>query len=113
MASRPFAWSGESRLEQAATVYGDLTKRVKTLEERLSPGAAITEEQASQISQSIKAVALELGKQTKRNEFGAVYGEMYRKFGITGYKLLPAGKFQDCMRWLTEWYQSLVDDIPF
>lgn len=103
----------ESRLEQAATVYGDLTKRVKTLEERLSPGAAITEEQASQISQSIKAVALELGKQTKRNEFGAVYGEMYRKFGITGYKLLPAGKFQECMRWLTEWYQSLVDDIPF
>lgn len=103
----------ESRIDQAATVYGDLTKRVKTLEERMAPGATITEEQASQISQSIKAVALELGKQTKRNEFGAVYGEMYRKFGITGYKLLPIRKFEACMNWLTEWYQSLVDDVPF
>jgi len=44
----------------------------------------VTPDQASQISQAVKAVALAIGKKSGRNEFGAVYGELYRKFGITG-----------------------------
>ena len=32
-------------------------------------------EQASQISQAVKAVAMELSKQSGRNEYGGVYGE--------------------------------------
>ncbi|MCB8980734.1 MAG: hypothetical protein H6657_25265 [Ardenticatenaceae bacterium] len=100
----------ETRLEQAAVVYGDLTKRVKTLEERLAPGAVVTEEQASRISQAVKAVAIALGKQTGRNEFGGVYGEMYRRYDITGYKMLPVAKFEACMAWLSEWYQNLTGE---
>lgn len=105
----------ETRLDQAAAVYGDLTKRVKTLEQRIAPGAPVTEEQASQISQAVKAVALTLGKQTERNEFGGVYGELYRREGITSYKLLPASRFATVMQWLTQWYQELTDgaDVPF
>ncbi len=105
----------ETRLDQAATVYGDLTKRVKTLEQRIAPGAPVTEEQASQISQAVKAVAIVLGKQTKRNEFGAVYGELYRQYGVTSYKQVPASKFDDAMKWLSGWYQELTDDttMPF
>ncbi len=100
----------ETRLDQAAVVYGDLTKRVKTLEKRLSPGAAVTEDQASRISQAVKAVAIALGKQTGRNEFGGVYGEMYRRYDITGYKMLPVAKFEACMAWLSEWYQNLTGE---
>ena len=87
----------EGRLEQIEATLGD-------------PGSHVTPDQASQISQAVKAVAITLGKQTKKNEFGAVYGEMYRKFGITSYKLLPARRFQECMDWLTEWHASLTSD---
>jgi len=98
-----------------------LTGRIDDHEQRLealetqsqAPKHAVTEDQASQISQAVKAVAITLGKQTKRNEFGAVYGEMYRKFGITSYKLLPASKFEEAMKWLTDWYGQLTDDAPF
>ncbi len=60
-------------------------------------------------------MALALGKQTSRNEFGSVYGELYRRFGITSYKLLPAGRFAEAMKFLTEWYLELGtgEDVPF
>jgi len=103
----------EGRLDKAADVVGNLTKRVSSLEQRMAPGEAVTEEQASQISQAVKAVALALGKQTKKNEFGAVYGEMYRKFGITSYKLLPVKRFEEAMKFLTEWHLELTGDVPF
>jgi len=84
------------------------------IEAQLSPPAhAITESQAMQISQAVKAVAIAQGRQTKRNEFGGVYGELYRKFEITSYKLLPASKFDEAMKFLTEWHISLTGDSPF
>ncbi len=92
----------------------DHEQRLEALEAQAqSPKHAVTEDQASQISQAVKTVAIALGKQTKRNEFGAVYGEMYRKFGVTSYKLLPAGKFEEAMAWLSDWYGQLTDDAPF
>ena len=60
------------------------------------------------MSQAVKAVALELGRKSGRNEFGAIYGELYRKFGITGYKMLPARRFEEAMRFLTEWHESVT-----
>ena len=59
------------------------------------------------------AVAIAQGRQTKQNEFGGVYGELYRKFEITSYKLLPASKFDEAMKFLTEWHISLTGDSPF
>ena len=93
---------------------GDHERRLEEIESTLTDtGRNVTPEQASQISQGAKPVAIALGKQTKKNEFGAVYGEMYRKFGITGYKLLPARRFEEAIRFLTEWHQTLVGDVPF
>jgi len=105
----------ERRLGSAETAMFGLDERLHVLEEKLLPPEhAVTNEQASQISQAVKAVAVVLGKQTHRNEFGACYGEMYRKFGITSYKLLPARKFDEVMKWLSDWYQSLTnEDVPF
>ena len=56
---------------------------------------------------------MSLTKRTGRNEYGGVYGEFYRKFGITSYKLLPASQFNNAIEFLTEWHQSLVGDAPF
>lgn len=83
--------------------------RLVTLEAQLSDtGRNVTPDQASQLSQAVKAVALELGRKSGRNEFGAIYGELYRKFGITSYKMLPARRFEEAMRFLTNWYESLT-----
>ncbi len=87
--------------------------RLEEIEAAIAPGTAVSEDQASQISQAVKAVAMTLGKQTKRNEFGAVYGEVYRKFEVTSYKMVPQGRFDEVMKFLTEWHQSLVADSPF
>lgn len=93
--------SVETTLETVEAVLGDT-------------GRLVTPDQASQLSQAVKAVALALGRKSGRNEFGGVYGEMYRKFGITGYKMLPARRFDEAMRWLAEWHESVTDTpLPF
>lgn len=90
----------EQRLEQIETTLGD-------------PGRHITPAQASQISQAVKAVAHELGKRSGRNEYGGVYGELYRRYGINSYKELPEEKYDDAMTWLNDWLQTLIQDSPF
>jgi hypothetical protein len=54
-------------------------------------GRLVTPDQARQISQAVKAVAIALGKKSGRNKFGGVFGELYRKFGITGLTLFAQG----------------------
>lgn len=58
----------EGRLDQVATIVGDMSKRLTAVEQRLAPGEPVTDEQASQLSQAVKAVALKLGEQSGRNE---------------------------------------------
>jgi hypothetical protein len=104
----------EARVEDQEQALAEFGERLESIEAELGGGEQhISEEQASQISQAVKAVAIALGKKTKRNEFGAIYGELYRRYGLTSYKLLPRKKFQDAMNFLTEWHQSIVDDVPF
>lgn len=93
----------------------DHGRRLDAIEAQLwDPGRHVTPEQASQISQAVKAIAFAQGKKTGQANYGAVWGEMYRKFEITSYKKLPAVKFRDAMDFLTEWYQNLTDDeVPF
>jgi len=96
-------------------VLDDHELRLEAVETQLRLGSAryVTEDQASQISQAVKAVALALGQKSGRNEFGAVYGELYRKFGITGYKMLPARRFDEAMKFLTDWHETLTGTNPF
>lgn len=88
-------------------------RRLEQLEERFDSGESVSEGQASQISQAVKAVAMQLSKKTGRNEYGGVYGELYRRFEITSYKLLPASRFDEAMAFLNEWYASLTGGAPF
>lgn len=103
----------EDRLDRAAVVVSALDRRVSTIEERLSPGQPVTEEQASQISQAVKSVAMIMTKRSGSSQYGAVYGELYRKFGITSYKMLPAGRYKEAMEFLSEWHASLAADESF
>jgi hypothetical protein len=103
----------EGRVGDAELRLEDVEERLTTIEGQLTGQDVVTETQASQISQAVKAVALALGQQTGRNEFGACYGEVYRKFNVTSYKMVPRHKFEAVMSFLTEWHQSLVGDAPF
>jgi hypothetical protein len=95
----------EARLDEHGT-------RLDQLEAAVS-GKHVTEAQASQISQAVKAVALAIGKRTKRNEFGAVYGELYRRFNVSSYKSIPQRRFQEVMDFLNEWLQHHIADEKF
>jgi len=86
-------------------------QRLEELEEAIASDAAVvTPDEAMQISQAVKTVAIAEGKRTGRNEFGATYGELYRKFGVTSYKQVPRSKFKHVMKWLNEWFISVSDD---
>jgi hypothetical protein len=92
----------------------DLEKRLESVEDTIGDvDRHVTPDQASQISQAVKAVAMKLSKASGRNEYGGVYGELYRKFGITSYKQLPAAKFDQAMNWLNEWRENIEGDSPF
>ena len=90
-------------------------RRLEDIEERIGIAGTVTEEQAQHISQAVKAIAYRLGERTGRNEYGGVYGQLYSKFGVTSYKLLPASKYEDAISWLTEWWQEIAggNDVPF
>jgi len=104
----------ENRQAGQEIVLLDHEQRLGALEEQLTdPGRQVSPDQASQISQAVKAVALAQGKVSGRNEFGAVYGELYRRFGITSYKQLPAAQFGKAMAFLTDWYRDLTGKEPF
>jgi ferritin-like metal-binding protein YciE len=104
----------EAQLETHTTQLADHENRLELVEEQLGDTKRhITPEQAMQISQAVKAVAHELGKRTKRNEYGGVYGELYRRYNINSYKILPKSKFEDALNWLNEWLQSMISDSPF
>lgn len=88
--------------------------RLELIEAQMGrPDRFVTEDQASQISQAVKAVAMVLSKASGTNQYGSVYGELYRKFGITSYKQLPAARFEEAMAFLTEWHQGLVGEEQF
>jgi hypothetical protein len=92
----------EARLEQIESTLGDR-------------GRFITPEQATEISQAVKSIATALGKKSGRNEYGAVYGEFYRKFGIPSYRELPARRFDEAIRFLTDWFAEVTGQqgLPF
>lgn len=104
------------RLDDQQQQLSDHEVRLEELEMTLGdPDRVITPAQATRISQAVKAIALELGKKTKRNEFGGVYGEFYRRFEIPGYRELPARRFEEAMEFLAEWWRELTgsDQVPF
>ncbi|HOU41370.1 MAG TPA: phage antirepressor N-terminal domain-containing protein [Promineifilum sp.] len=92
----------------------DHEQRLETIESQLGDtGRNVTPDHIVRMGFLAESLALALGQKTNRNEFGAVYGELYRKFGITGYKMLPAHRFDEAMKFLTDWHENLGGPLPF
>jgi hypothetical protein len=96
-----------SRLDQAALVVGDIQRRLGVVEKKLSPPAFITEDQAVEISQRVKALSEFLtGKDKAKNHYQGIFGELYRRFGVSSYKSIPLSRYEDVLKFLEEWRQS-------
>ncbi len=105
----------EAQIGQNSAKIEDNSQRIELIEATLGNSERLINiAQASRISQAVKAIGLELGKRSGRNEFGGVYGELYRRFEIAGYRELPAARYDEAFNFLSDWYSSLTNtDLPF
>ena len=105
----------EAKLGEHGADIADNRTRIEQLEAQLgNPDRMISTAQASRISQAVKAIALELGKRSGSNEFGGVYGELYRRFEIAAYRELPAARYDEAIKFLADWYGTLTgENVPF
>ena len=105
----------DARLNSAEAVIADNVTRLDAIEAELgNPERFISVAQAADLSQAVRAVATIFSKHTGQNEFGAVYGELYRRYSINSYKRLPERKLEEAIAWLRDWYSDLTDeDVPF
>ncbi len=97
-----------ARVDRAAVVVGDLQRRLSSVEHRMLPSAVISEEQAAEISTTVKALAeLMAGKDAGKNHYQGIFGELYRRFGISSYKLIRQEDYQQVLTFLSDWRTSL------
>ncbi len=97
----------ETQMTEIAASVMEQGRRLESLEITRAPRHAVSESQAAELAQAIKVVARELALVTRHNEYGAVYGQLYREFGITSYKSLPLDQFERAMEWLRDWFRTI------
>ncbi len=107
LATKQLALSNQERLDQAASVVGDLRKRVKSIEQRLQVGT-LTEEQAAEIRQRVNAIANEIVKhEPGKTHYQAVYAALGDEVGVTSYKNIPQKGYDGAIAFLDNWLLSL------
>lgn len=82
-------------------------ERISMLELRLGTDDRITEEQATEVKEAIKGIGVLKGEASHNQRLvgptiQAVYGMLYREFGVTVYRNLPRNRFDEVMRFLEE-----------
>jgi hypothetical protein len=101
----------DATLTRAIASFGQLEQRLDAIEARLGdPARLLTVDQARRVADAVQSVAFELGRRSGRNEYGGVYSELYRRYDVPDYRSLPAARFDECMDWLRQWYETLTDD---
>lgn len=102
----------EDRLDHASHVVGGLLrdvsqtkKDVAEITRRVAPGAPITEEQAGDLQQRVKALAMLLTEASPgKNHFQAIWGELNRRCGVSGYRNIPASRYAEVVKLLEDWH---------
>lgn len=104
----------DARFDRAAAVMRDVIHEVRAVQTRLSAGATITDEQAATIQTLVRDIATAItrrdaeagarGQQT--NAYQALFGAMYRQYGVTSYKLIRADQYADVIAWLKEYQRA-------
>lgn len=99
----------DTRLDRAAEAFGALQRRLGAVERRLTPAAYITDEQAQEIAARVKALAEYLtSKGPNKNHYQGIFAELYRRFGVSSYKLIRQEQYEAVLAFLEEWRTSAV-----
>lgn len=82
-----------NRLDHLDTRMGDLELHVRS-------SVVISEQQAAEMALAVKNVGRALSERGTKPGYSQVYGEMYRRYGISSYKNLPQDKYEEVLVWL-------------
>ena len=64
------------------------------------------------MSNQVKALAALLtGKDASKNHYQAIFAELYRRFGVSSYKLIPQSKCQVVLDFLDDWRTSASSSL--
>jgi len=69
--------------------------RVVNLELHVGPAVPLSEQQAAEVALAVKNVGRALSERGTKPGYSQVYGEMYRRYGISSYKNLPQDKYEE------------------
>ena len=87
--------------------------RLGALEEQLQPGASIGDAQATEVSHRVKALAeLLTGLHAGKNHYQGIFAELYRRFGVSSYKLIPRRRYAAVLQFLDDWRAAATATPP-
>src|SRR5579859_7073487 len=96
------------RLNKAAEIFIGFDRRLKTLEKQISPATRISDDQAENISATVKALAeLMNAKAPGKNHYQGIFSELYRRYGVSSYKNIRLEQYEKVLQFLEDWRQSL------
>lgn len=85
----------------------DMQVRIGVLEDRVHPAAFITDAQATEISNRVKALAeLLTGRDSSKNHYQGIFGEIYRRFGVSSYKSIRLEQYEAVLAFLEDWRKA-------
>jgi hypothetical protein len=96
---------------QVEDVFGDLATvqvRLGVLEGQLQPAGVVTAAQAAEISLRVKALGEGLTtRDPSKNHYQGIFGELYRRFGVSSYKLIRQDQYPAVLQFLEDWRASV------
>ena len=82
----------------------DVQVRLGVLEDKVNPAAYVSDAQATEVSTKVKALAEFLTMhEPSKNHYQGIYTELYRRFGVSSYKLLRRDQFESVIAFLDAW----------
>jgi hypothetical protein len=94
----------DDRFKQAGLVIRDMQQRLGALEERIQPAQVITEEEASEVSSQVKALAEVLTERDpSKNHYQSIFGELNRRFRVASYRRLSRAQLTQVVQFLEDW----------
>ncbi len=98
-----------ARIDKAALIVGEHGRRITQLEGQLAPRQVITEEQAADVAEKVKALALALTQEdNSKNYFQSIFSELYRRFRVTSYKNIRQSQYHLVLDFLDEWSNTVT-----
>ena len=105
------------RMDVAARVIRDVQHKLDGFELRLlqvetgpAPAIVLTEDEAADIKERVKALAEHLTSMDRsKNHYQGVFSELYRRFGVTSYKHIRRSQLAEVVAFLDDWRQRTGD----